>query len=103
MTRVAGLMSGLVLALLGSGTASAADSARVLIQEKGCLTCHSLHGEGGKLAPPLEAVYQWSNVDRVTTYIRDPKSVFQRSVMPGYALTEQELRQMADYIMGLGE
>lgn len=92
----------LPLALLTAGPALAADpSPGDLLAQKNCLMCHALGGKGGQMGPPLEAVKNWSNVDRIVNYIRDPKSVNPKSIMPASDLDDAALHRLAEYIMGL--
>jgi len=63
--------------------------------------CHSLNGQGGRMGPTFEAVSGDSSRERVMQYIKSPQSLSAKSMMPGYPLTDEQLGQLADFIMGL--
>ncbi|MDH4230093.1 MAG: cytochrome c [Nitrospirota bacterium] len=73
-------------------------NAKMLIERKGCLSCHSLNGKGGKMGPPLQSVAAWSDPDRMRKYIRDPRSVNPRSIMRQIPLTDDELEAVVEFL-----
>lgn len=95
------LLAGLFLVVPASMSRAADANPEALIEEHQCLMCHTLHGKGGGLAPPLEQIHTWSNPERVSSYIRDPKSVFPASTMPAFTLADPDLKALTDFIMGL--
>jgi len=102
MKKNALLLALLVLGL--SAQPAAATDAQELVTKNNCLMCHSLNGQGGKMAPPLEMIHTWSNAERVAQYIATPKQVNPKSIMPPYdKLPEADIQAMTHYIMGLGK
>jgi len=96
---VAALTLGAALTLQ-SNPVSAAMSGKMLVERKGCLSCHSLLGRGGKMGPPLQSIVSWSDAERMTKYIGNPKSVNPRSIMPKVRLKEAEIEAIVEYLQG---
>ncbi|MFQ5509224.1 MAG: c-type cytochrome [Leptospirillia bacterium] len=76
----------------------ASASAKILIERKGCLTCHSLNGRGGKMGPPLQSTPSWSPPERMRAYLADPKSVNPASIMPNLHLSEEQIETIVEYL-----
>lgn len=87
------------LLLWAAAPAFAGPNAKMLIERKGCLTCHSLNGKGGKMGPPMQSIASWSDAARMTKYITDPKSVNPGSIMPKPRLKEAEIAAIVEYLM----
>ncbi|GKS60167.1 hypothetical protein YTPLAS18_36940 [Nitrospira sp.] len=68
----------------------------------GCAACHRIHGEGGAVGPDLSFVGD-SRPDRDwhVRHHKDPASVSPGSIMPKFPLTEQQLRDLASYMVSL--
>ncbi|MEW6544655.1 MAG: cytochrome b N-terminal domain-containing protein [Nitrospirota bacterium] len=68
----------------------------------GCAGCHRVHGEGGAIGPDLSyegdarPEREWH-----LRHFRDPQSVSPGSIMPKFPLTEQELNDLASYMLSL--
>lgn len=96
-----GLAAGAVLLggmAMGVADARADMNAEVLLERKGCLTCHSLLGKGGRMGPPLQSTAAWSDAERMRQYIKDPKSVNPKSIMPRSRVTDAELDAVVEYL-----
>lgn len=78
--------------------AFAGPNAKMLIERKGCLSCHSLNGKGGKMGPPMQTIAAWSDAERMTQYITDPKSVNPGSIMPNLRLKEEEIAVIVEFL-----
>ena len=67
-----------------------------------CTACHRIHGEGAAVAPDLSFVAdrrperEWH-----LRHFRDPQSVSPGSFMPKFPLTDQELQDLASYMLSL--
>ncbi len=75
-----------------------------LLEDSGCYSCHAIGGLGGAVGPDLTDVgtkrrgIQW-HID----HLRDPPSRVPGSTMPPFAnLTDEQLRQLATLLDGLG-
>lgn len=75
-----------------------------------CAVCHSLGGEGGTSAPPLDDIVHRMDPAFIHMYIEDPKSINPYSTMPPYLkypdvklLTHQQMEQIVGYLMAYGE
>lgn len=97
------LVAGAVVVAAGVGTAGVAHAdmnAKMLLERKGCLACHTLLGQGGHMGPPLQNTAAWSPPDRMRQYILDPKSVNATSMMPAAKLSDDEVDAIVDYLQG---
>ncbi|MCC6346571.1 MAG: c-type cytochrome [Nitrospirales bacterium] len=73
-----------------------------VFQNRGCMNCHSLHGKGGNFGPPLDTVGRRLTLEQIGHYIKDPKSVNPRALMPPQKdLSEKELEVVAKFLAGL--
>lgn len=75
---------------------------KALYVQFGCAGCHRIHGEGGALAPDLSYVGD-ARSDREwhLKHFRDPQSISPGSIMPKFPLTDQELHDLASYMLSL--
>lgn len=73
-----------------------------VFQNRGCMNCHSLHGSGGNIGPPLDAVGRRLTLEQIERYITDPASVNPKAGMPPQKdLSEKELEEVAKFLSGL--
>jgi len=73
-----------------------------VFQTRGCMNCHSLHGRGGTVGPPLDHVGRTHTVEVLEHFIRDPQSVHPGSTMPPQKdLSDRELEEVAKFLAGL--
>jgi mono/diheme cytochrome c family protein len=82
----------------------------LLFQNKGCIGCHVIQGEGGAVGPNLTNVYSEKGEDYVRQSILNPNAViaegFQANVMPqnfSQLLSEEELSFIVSYLASVGE
>lgn len=75
---------------------------KALFAQSGCAGCHRIHGTGGAIGPDLSYVGD-ARPDRAwhVKHFRDPQSVSPGSIMPKFALTDQELNDLASYMLAL--
>jgi len=102
LSTSAALAAGLVLAPLAA--AWAADDAAVALYEKKCKVCHSIGGEGGKLADkggPLDGVGGKKDEAWLRAYLADPKSKIPEGKMPNLKLTPADLDALVAYLLTL--
>jgi sulfur oxidation c-type cytochrome SoxX len=63
-----------------------------------CVTCHSVNGRGGTLAPELAHVGSKVTRDWLYSWIRDPHRLQPKTLMPRFRFTDDEVRDLAAYI-----
>jgi mono/diheme cytochrome c family protein len=76
---------------------------QILFQQKGCIGCHSVSGQGGKVGPALDDVGMRRSPEWIMQHFRDPRSVTPGSVMPKFGFTETEARALTDFLLHLRE
>ena len=69
-----------------------------IFRESRCVTCHSVHGRGGTLAPELEGVGAKVTRDWLYSWIRDPHRLQPDTLMPRFRFTDGEVRDLAAYV-----
>jgi mono/diheme cytochrome c family protein len=74
-----------------------------LFQTRGCIGCHSVNGNGGKVGPPLDDVGLRRAPEWMMQHFRDPQSVTPGSVMPKFGFTETEARALTDFLIHMRE
>jgi len=72
-----------------------------LFQQKGCIGCHSLGGQGGKVGPALDDVGLRRSADWMIQHFRDPQSITPGSVMPRFGFTGLEARALTEFLLRL--
>ncbi len=81
--------------------ARADEGAGKAVFEKSCKACHSIAGEGGKMAQlggPLDGVGATHDAAWFRKYIEDPKAMKADAKMPKVKLTEQQLADIVAYL-----
>jgi len=78
-----------------------ANEGRRLFQQKGCIACHSIGGQGGKIAPALDDVGLRRTPAWIVQHFRDPQSVSPGTVMPRFGFTEAEVRALTEFLVHL--
>lgn len=69
-----------------------------------CVTCHSVNGRGGTLAPELAHVGAKVSRDWLYAWIRDPHRLQPDTLMPRFRFADDEVRDLAAYLSeDLGE
>jgi len=73
-----------------------------VFQTKGCMNCHSLKGTGGTFGPAMDAVGKKLSREQIARYVRDPKGVNPKSMMPPQTeLSDRELEEVANFLSTL--
>ena len=75
----------------------------VLYVQNECAYCHNILGEGGlRIGPDLSNVVRKNrDLEYLMTYIRNPEEILSSTTMPGYVMTDEELRQLAKFMLAL--
>ncbi len=72
-----------------------------LFQQKGCIACHSIAGQGGKIGPALDDVGLRRAPEWMIQHFRNPQTVTPGTVMPQFGFTEAEARALTDFLLHL--
>ncbi len=78
-----------------------AAAGRRLFQQKGCIGCHALAGQGGRTGPALDDVGLRRSPEWMMQHFRDPQTVSPGTVMPRFGFTETEARALTDFLLHL--
>ena len=68
-----------------------------------CLSCHSLNGAGGTIAPDLANIADKVRLDWLFNWIKNPRAYQPNTQMPQYRFTDQEIRLIVIYLSTLGD
>jgi sulfur oxidation c-type cytochrome SoxX len=84
-------------------TAMPSGEGEKLVKTLGCLGCHTIGSEGGKVGPDLSAEGSRNRSrEWLAEQIRNPKAHNPASVMPSFSqLDESQINALIDYLMGL--
>ena len=74
---------------------------RRLFQQKGCIGCHALGGQGGTTGPALDDVGLRRSPEWMMQHFRDPQTVSPGTVMPRFGFTETEARALTEFLLHL--
>lgn len=72
-----------------------------LFQDKGCLLCHPLRGQGGKLAPDLASLAGQRNADWLFQHFKEPRRAAPRAQMTPARLSDAEANELTRYVLSL--
>ncbi len=73
-----------------------------VFQRRGCMNCHALNGKGGSVGPALDAAGKRMKQAEIKRYIRDPKAVNPKAIMPAQKeLSAKELEEVAGFLANL--
>jgi mono/diheme cytochrome c family protein len=92
------------LALLAPALARAGADEGKALYEKQCQSCHSIKGQGGKMANlggPLDGVGAKRDAAWLKDYLKDPKSKIPTAKMPKMTLTDPQLDDLVAFISTL--
>ena len=94
---------GLLGTLMASGLARAGedDPGRRLFRDKGCIGCHSIGGQGGKVGPALDHVGDRYSAEWMYTWLRNPAAVKPGTVMPKLPLTDEDRALLVFFLLRL--
>jgi quinol-cytochrome oxidoreductase complex cytochrome b subunit len=74
---------------------------RILYDQNGCSSCHSIFGKGGTIGPSLTHVGSKKDRAWLIKHFKDPKAMSPGSMMPKVTLPDKQLNELADYMMSL--
>jgi len=67
-----------------------------------CVSCHSLNGAGGTLAPDLGKIGSKVRLDWLFHWIKNPRAYQPNTKMPQYRFTDEEIASIVAYLSTLG-
>ena len=73
-----------------------------LVENLGCLGCHTIRGEGSSIAPELTNLKGKVNAEWLYGWIANPKAYFANSRMPVFNLTRDQSVEIGDYLLSVG-
>ncbi|MBI4714982.1 MAG: cytochrome c [Nitrospirae bacterium] len=96
-------ITGLFLTGLTAGSALGADAekGKKLYESKRCGLCHLIQGQGGKKGPDLSTVGSKRDGDWLTKFLKEPKKVVPGAMMPPVKGTDEEIADLAAYMLSL--
>lgn len=75
------------------------DVGQVLVGESRCISCHSIHGRGGKLAPELERIGDKVRPQWLPNFLNNVHYYQPEKVMLEYHFTEQNALDISAYLL----
>ncbi len=82
---------------------------KTLFLDSRCISCHSVEGKGGDLAPELSRIASKLYPERISLIIKNPHKLWARSQMPIFGFSDNEIQDLVTFIsgeyidLGLGE
>lgn len=70
-------------------------------QAQGCSACHIINGIGGTTGPDLTKVGARRDKEWLIGHFKDPSKFVPNSAMPAVAASDEEITQLADYMLTL--
>lgn len=84
-----------------SATGPLVIAGRQVYAKAGCAACHSVNGKGGTVGPDLTHIGSRRDAAWLTRFLSDPQAVRPGILMPKPDVTDQELRDLVDYLSTL--
>ncbi len=72
---------------------------RLLFNELRCVTCHAVEGKGGNIGPDLSKVGSKLRPEWLLKWLRDPQEIMPETRMPVFNFKEQEVRDLAAFLL----
>jgi mono/diheme cytochrome c family protein len=80
--------------LSGSG-----ERGKTIFLDSRCVSCHSVEGKGGTLAPDLGKVGSKLYPERIISILRNPHKLWSRSRMPIFGFTDQQIQDVTTFLV----
>ena len=77
------------------------EKGRSLSGAKGCIGCHVLEKKGGSIGPSLDDLFERRDEGFIRDKLKDPRSDNPNSVMPNYAMTDEDIDAIVAYLGSL--
>ena len=76
-----------------------AKQGRTLFLESRCVSCHSIEGRGGDIAPELSRISSKLYPERMVRIIQNPHKLWSRSQMPIFGFSNAEIQNIVTYFV----
>ena len=76
---------------------------KLYYEKYACNACHQMNLKGGLIGPNLTEIGQRLRTEWIDYYLHDPKAFVKRSVEPVYKLTDQEIEELAAFLINSKE
>ncbi|MGA3086941.1 MAG: c-type cytochrome, partial [Thermodesulfobacteriota bacterium] len=76
------------------------EEGKKIFKDSRCVSCHSVEGKGGTLAPELSKISSKMVQERLIRIIKNPHELWATSEMPIYGFSDQEILKIADFMKG---
>lgn len=84
----------------GPAPAGSVERGRLVFNESRCVTCHAVEGKGGTIGPDLGKIGSKLRPEWLLVWLRNPHQVVPTTRMPIHNFTEQDVRDLASFLMG---
>ncbi len=76
------------------------EEGKKLFKDSRCVSCHSVEGRGGTLAPELSKISSKMVPERMSRIIKNPHELWAASRMPIYGFSDQEILKIVNFLAG---
>ena len=76
------------------------EEGKKIFKDSRCVSCHSVEGKGGTLAPELSKVSSKMVPERLSRIIKNPHELWAASQMPIYGFSDQEILKIVNFLKG---
>ncbi len=76
------------------------EEGKKLFKDSRCVSCHSVEGKGGTLAPELSKISSKMVPERLSRIIKNPHELWAASRMPIYGFSDQEILKIVNFLAG---
>jgi mono/diheme cytochrome c family protein len=77
-----------------------AQRGKTLFLDSRCVSCHSIEGKGGDLAPELSKISSKLYPERIFLIIKNPHTLWSKSQMPIFGFSDEELQDLVTFLVG---
>ena len=84
--------------------ASLISRGRELFVARGCIGCHDVEGiTNVKIGPPLTHIGNKVSYKWLKTWLKNPRDYYEKARMPNFMLSDEEIRNIADFFIDLSK
>lgn len=74
---------------------------RTVFERERCVTCHSINGKGGVIAPDLAGVGERHSAQWILDHFKDPQSISPGTLMPRFNVPDEDFEALTEYLLTL--